>query len=852
MDDRELLQVIEKAVQDGVTELDLSDKQLTELPPEIGQLRDLRYLDLSVNELTALPPEFSQLQSLACLNLERNRLAAWPRELTQLRGLTELDLSYNRLTRLPPEIGQLRNLALLKLSDNELTALPPEIGELSSLNRLNLNYNQFRSLPPEIGKLFNLTELNVTDGQLTALPPELFYLRKLQNLYLAGNALTALRPEIARMRNLTGLFLGRNQLASLPPEITQLRKLTRLDLRSNPPLPLPPEIVVDWHDVQTILAFCQENLWAAARPLSEAKVLLVGQGKVGKTSLVNRLMENAFHPDESKTQGIDIRRWAVTLESSTEVRLNVWDFGGQEILHATHQFFLTRRSLYLLVLDARLDEGENRVDYWLRIIQSFGGDSPVIVVGNQVDEHPLDINRSRLRARYPNVKAIVETSCKTGEGIDALHAVIAREVGRLPHIYDPLALSWFAVKEQLEEMEEDYIPYQRYQEMCRAEGIEDETHQRTLVGFLHDLGVVLNYQEDPRLRLTHILNPEWVTRGVYRILDTNELMTDRKGVLDREMLDRILDCPEYPRERHSYILDMMRRFELCFDLDGHRGERVLIPDLLPRDEPFTGDWTDVLAFEYHYNVLPGSVISRFMVRMNQRIHKGTYWRSGVVLAYGNNRALVRGDEAENKIHICIDGPPRTRQTLLTMIRDDLYHIHRSIAGIQAREMLPLPGHPEIDPVAYAHLLNLERIGQERFVPVGMDETVEVKPLLDLVEPEELRRVRRERQRAQAHPRPGSGVSQLQLEGGKSQSRWSPWLSGAFYLAAALGLIAVIALLGSRVEWLVLLLAVAGGALLLAIIGALQLRQDAKIGDQTFLQLMLEALGRMASLKGLRD
>jgi internalin A len=368
--------------------------------------------------------------------------------------------------------------------------------------------------------------------------------------------------------------------------------------------------------------------------------------------------------------------------------------------------------------------------------------------------------------------------------------------------------------------------------------------------------VVLNYQEDPRLRLTHILNPEWVTRGVYRILDSNELMTERKGVLDRELLDRILDCPEYPRERHSYILDMMRRFELCFDLHGHRGERVLIPDLLPRDEPYTGDWSDVLAFEYHYNVLPGSVISRFTVRMNQRIYKRTYWRSGVVLAYGGNRALVRGDEAEHKVRICVDGPPRTRQTLLAMIRDDLYHIHRSITGIQAREMLPLPGHPEIDPADYQHLLNLERIGQERFVPVGLDETVEVQPLLDLVEPEEVRRARRERSRTQARlrsqPGHGPGQSQLQPEPGKPRRRWDPWMSGAFYLSAALGLIAVIALLGSRVEWLVLLLAVIGGALLLAIIGALQLRQDATIGDQTFLELMLKALGRMASLKGLGD
>ena len=60
-------------------------------------------------------------------------------------------------------------------------------------------------------------------------------------------------------------------------------------------------------------------------------------------------------------------------------------------MHATHQFFLTRRSVYILVLDSRLNQEENRVEYWLKIIQSFGGESPVLIVGNKVtDQHPLE------------------------------------------------------------------------------------------------------------------------------------------------------------------------------------------------------------------------------------------------------------------------------------------------------------------------------------------------------------------------------------------------------------------------------------------------------------------------------
>ena len=71
------------------------------------------------------------------------------------------------------------------------------------------------------------------------------------------------------------------------------------------------------------------------------------------------------------------------------VRLNIWDFGGQEIMHATHQFFLTQRSLYLLVLNGREGGEDADADYWLRLIDSFGAESPVIVVLNKIKAHPV-------------------------------------------------------------------------------------------------------------------------------------------------------------------------------------------------------------------------------------------------------------------------------------------------------------------------------------------------------------------------------------------------------------------------------------------------------------------------------
>ncbi|WP_410968696.1 ADP-ribosylation factor-like protein, partial [Salmonella sp. SAL4443] len=63
-------------------------------------------------------------------------------------------------------------------------------------------------------------------------------------------------------------------------------------------------------------------------PLNELKVILVGTGGAGKTSLVKRLMGESFDAKEKQTHGINIKKWMIPTDDGTEVKLNFWDFGG--------------------------------------------------------------------------------------------------------------------------------------------------------------------------------------------------------------------------------------------------------------------------------------------------------------------------------------------------------------------------------------------------------------------------------------------------------------------------------------------------------------------------------------------
>jgi internalin A len=685
-----VLENIEKARRDHAKELKLSGYYLIEVPESIGQLQQLQSLDFSNNKFTALPESIGQLQRLLSLNFSKNLLTTLPESAGQLLRLQRLDLGSNKLRLLPGFISQLQQLQSLYLGFNELTTLPESIGRLQRLQYLDLSNNR-----------------------LTTLPESMWQLKALEGLFLHGNDSLGLPVDV------------------LGP--------TWLDVRDRNAKPVKPSLVLDYYF----------RLKGGKRLLNEAKLILVGRGGVGKTSIVNRLVHNKYEKDEKKTEGIQITKWPIRLNGDEDVRLHIWDFGGQEIMHATHQFFLTQRSLYMLVINGREGGEDADADYWLKLIESFGGESPVIVMLNKIKEHPFDLNRRALQQKYPAIREFIKTDCADGTGIGDLRRAVERETDRLEHLRDLFPASWFTIKDRLAGMEKNYLTFDQYREVCAEENETDGSAQESLAFYLHHLGIVLNFKDDPRLQDTHVLNPHWVTRGIYKILNA-ERLERQKGEIGLRDLSAILNKTEYPRTMHRFIFDLMKKFELCFSFPDDDA-CYLVPELLDKQEPEeTAEFNpaECLNFEYHYPVLPEGLLPRFIVRTSS-LSEGPEesklrWRTGVILRFEDCRALVKADLQDKRIFIHVKGPAASRRRLLAIIRSDFERIHRDIRKLEPQEMVPLPEHPNVV-MPYQELLVMERSGMTTFpkvVGAGVTE-LNVQRLLNGVDLEGTRRSERE-------------------------------------------------------------------------------------------------------------
>jgi len=493
-------------------------------------------------------------------------------------------------------------------------SLAPLAG-LTSLQSLNLS--GCKQLSGSLGLLASLTSLQSLDligcKQLSGDLAPLAGLASLRSLNLAW--CTQLSGDLAPLAGLTSLqSLDLSlcwRLRRFAPLESLLPTLKYLQLFGCSLDDLPPEVCGNWNEnVLNKVRAHYADLRYGPRRDTALKVFFLGNGGVGKTQLCRRLCNLEFDPSVPTTHGVQLGETTVDLEGFTEpVRLNLWDFGGQDIYHGSHALFLHGHAIFLILWTPELErqtayqEGSlsfrhRPLSYWLDYLRAFAGtDASMLIVQSQCDSR----DKRRLHPPAPvddfPFHRHTEVSARTGLNLGILKEYIkeaARDrFNRRPP--PPIGAGRLKVRDRLRQMlEEDQKrePSRRQHRLLeRAEfdliceetgGVSDKV---ALLDFLHHNGVL--FYRPGLFGDRIVLDQNWALEAIYALFDRKKTPPLLRGYgrFNRADLEALI-WSGYTPEEQKVCLGMMESCGICFKVRKLPNEwEYLAPDLLP-------EWAD--------------------------------------------------------------------------------------------------------------------------------------------------------------------------------------------------------------------------------------------------------------------
>ena len=684
----------------ALTTLNLGNNELSALPDWLGSLTALTILNLRHTGLSVLPDSVGSLTALTTLNLTHTGLSVLPDWVGNLTALTTLDLSYNKLSVLPDWVGNLTILTALRLSGNRLSVLPESLGSLTALAILDLSYNELSVLPDWLGNLTALTTLKLSRTGVSELPDWLGNLTALTALHLSGNRLSVLPDWLGSLTALSTLNLGGNELLVLPESLGSLTVLSTLNLKDNDRLVSPPPEVVAG-GAQSVLTFLRAGRVAGTRRQWRSRLVLVGQARAGKTTLVAALENRAFDPLQPSTEGLAVSTLhlahpaAATGTDLDRVRmdLSVWDFGGQEIYHATHQFFLAARSLFLVVWDPNSGYENSRLQYWLNTVTARAPDAPILLVATHGAQRPADLPLADLQRRFPAIVGTYTVDSATGEHIPELRTAIADHAAGLPLMGAPWPTSWAAGAEAIRALPGTHTTVADVCKLLTTLAVAG-TDQHELLAALNFLGDILHYPDDPRLVDTIVLQPQWLNERIARILDSKTVAA-RGGQL--QWNDVNAEWADIEPVMREHFLTMMDRYDISYRVDDRDSAVAsVVTALLPWDKPDTAaQWPESfdgreIVLSYQLNFIPPGIPTWFITRT--RRYTLEHWRTGALLhdPATSTRALIQADLDDGILHLAARGGDLER--FLPVLLAELAHSFGRYPGLTAKRFIRCP-HP---------------------------------------------------------------------------------------------------------------------------------------------------------------
>jgi internalin A len=405
-----------------------------------------------------------------------------------------------------------------------------------------------------------------------------------------------------------------------------------------------------------------------------AKVLVVGEERAGKTSLVRRVLRLDFDQNEKSTQGIDLHRLK---NKVLGLSINLWDCAGQEVTHFIHEVFMGV-GLYVYVLKAEdLDLKRSKIYNWLDVIKSNGKNPPILIVVTQCDLYPsAQFDIRCFQEEYNIVEVLYTSACVKNVDVDPyeikhppelVRQIILREVVKLQNGGVVWENSGFKLKQGIF----DTLKYSH----------------AIAIDMFYDLGTSLGLTEKESLLYLEQLNKsgDLVYLGKDTIYNSKELVqTIYRTVRSRYLAEEGSHFSEYVYTKtfpsgcpfsHSELMSILMDLDIGYEASG----KMSVPFVTHRVQPDLGEFeTDKhLALRIKFcDLLKLSVIPIFTVKMGSYVlnkdHRNS-WRRGVLLEYKSSYGYVCCDENKKIITVVVDKNPDGK-ALLNLIEGNFISI----------------------------------------------------------------------------------------------------------------------------------------------------------------------------------
>eukprot|EP01129_Flabellula_baltica_P009160 TRINITY_DN3697_c0_g1_i2.p1 TRINITY_DN3697_c0_g1~~TRINITY_DN3697_c0_g1_i2.p1 ORF type:complete len:1262 (+),score=287.03 TRINITY_DN3697_c0_g1_i2:42-3827(+) len=548
------------------------------------------------------------------LDLSHLGIYVFPGFVSSNKALLKMDLSHNKISNI--NCQQLINekfsgLVKIDLSHNRMKSIPPAFGTLQSLKSADLSYNLLETLPNTVSDCYNLKDLNLSNNNFLVIPKALTMLKGLEKLRIENNPFSDFVQDFS-----TKGVLNRRSLQNLMAYATALEN----------------------HETSEF---------------SRMKVMFVGEGGVGKTSLLNYMISNKPSSQDFNvaTDGIDI-----TEVKSNDVSLDCWDFAGQRLYYTTHQFFLTKKALYLVVFNVKEPNWVN-IEYWLKSIRQREKVAPIFLVGTHLDQCTVEeaqlntesVIKIAKKYKYDGIEVMSLTS--KGKHVKALQEKLI-EVGRTRRLLGSQVPTFYSyILNTIQDLKEEN-PWMYLEDFIKNLDYlnQSESDINQAISYLHDKGYLLHFREEYKFSDLVILDPQFLTNAMSSVVSLSNKFTD--GRISASNLNNILSS--YSPEISGKITSILEQFEVLFKLPVvEDSEQIYVvpcmldptPDYRFKNFKKLPENKKVFGRVYEFGFVPYGFFSRLIARTmtNPCIQIKSLWENGMIAGYKHQKIYMEYD-----------------------------------------------------------------------------------------------------------------------------------------------------------------------------------------------------------------